>query len=116
MSAVVASNGTRMGFVASQVMARQPRIVGVYRLVMKAGSDNFRESATLAVAARLREAGARVIVHEPLADGLEYDGLEVVPDLAEFKRRADVILANRWSEDLADVADKVYTRDLYRRD
>jgi UDPglucose 6-dehydrogenase len=116
ITAIVQSNDTRMAFVVSQVLARAPRTVGVHRLVMKAGSDNFRESSTLGVAARLREAGVEVIVHEPLAAVSEFDGLEVVADVAEFKDRSDVIIANRWSDDLADVKDKVYTRDVYRRD
>lgn len=83
---------------------------------MKAGSDNARGSSVLGVLARLRASGARLVVYEPEDAGLVLDGVEVVSDLAEFKARADLIVANRWSPDLADVADRVYTRDLFGRD
>jgi UDPglucose 6-dehydrogenase len=116
ISAVVQANQTRMGFVAADVLARQPGVVGVYRLIMKTGSDNFRSSSIRGVLQRLRNAGAEVIVYEPGLGEDTFLGCEVVGDLAEFKRRSDVILANRWSDALADVADKVYTRDQYHRD
>ncbi|MDR1807666.1 MAG: nucleotide sugar dehydrogenase [Propionibacteriaceae bacterium] len=118
ISAVVQANETRMGFIAADILARQPRTVGIYRLIMKTGSDNFRSSSIQGVLQRLRRQGVEVIVHEPtLAPGVDAVlGAEVVADLAEFKRRSDVIVANRWSDALADVADKVYTRDVYHRD
>jgi UDPglucose 6-dehydrogenase len=116
ISAIIESNGTRMDFVVSQILSREPGTVGIHRLVMKAGSDNFRESSTLGVMSRLADAGARLLVYEPLLADARYEGHEVAATLEEFKDRADVIVANRWSDELADVKDKVYTRDLYRRD
>lgn len=118
IEAVVRSNEVRKDFVADQVIARGPRVVGVYRLTMKSNSDSFRASAIQGVMKRIRGEGIPVIVYEPtLADGSDFWGFAVVNDLAEFKSRCDVILANRFDEDvLGDVADKVYTRDLFRRD
>ncbi|WP_300081312.1 nucleotide sugar dehydrogenase [Propioniciclava sp.] len=116
IAAIVESNETRMDFVALDIRLRGAATVGVHRLAMKAGSDNARGSSVLGVLARLRASGARLVVYEPEDAGLVLDGVEVVSDLAEFKARADLIVANRWSPDLADVADRVYTRDLFGRD
>ena len=114
--AVVEANATRKDFIAGEVLALTPRVVGVYRLVMKSGSDNFRDSSIQGIMQRIQDAGVPIIVFEPELDVPEFAGCEVVTDLAGFKARADVILANRHHPDLADVADKVYTRDVYGRD
>jgi len=118
ISAIVSANETRMGFIAADILAREPTTVGVYRLIMKTGSDNFRSSSIQGVMARLRRAGVELLVYEPtLAPGPNSAvGAQVVGDLDEFKRRCDVIMANRWADALADVAEKVYTRDVYHRD
>lgn len=113
--AIVDSNATRKEFVAERVLARGPQTVGVYRLVMKSGSDNFRQSAMLDVVRLVAEHGVKVVVYEPTLDGNEALGHPLV-SLDDLKAQSDVILANRWSDDLADVRDKVYTRDLWQRD
>ncbi len=113
ISAIVESNRTRKDFVADQIVAKRPKIVGVYRLVMKAGSDNFRDSSIQGIMKRIKAKGIEVIVYEPvLKDDLFFNS-RVIRDLDAFKAESDVILANRLSADLADVADKVYTRDLF---
>lgn len=113
--AIVDSNATRKEFVAERVLARGPQTVGVYRLVMKSGSDNFRQSAMLDVVRLVAERGVKVVVYEPTLAGDEALGHPLV-SLDDLKAQSDVILANRWSDDLADVRDKVYTRDLWQRD
>ncbi|MEI2777428.1 MAG: nucleotide sugar dehydrogenase [Tetrasphaera sp.] len=116
ISAIVDANTTRKDFVAADIVAKRPRVVGVYRLIMKAGSDNFRSSSVQGIMKRIKAKGIPVIVYEPeLADESFY-GSEVVRDLAEFKRRCDVIVANRHTPELADVAERVYTRDLFHSD
>jgi UDPglucose 6-dehydrogenase len=116
ISAVVDANRTRKDFIAEQILLREPEVVGVYRLVMKSGSDNFRSSSIQSIVRRLQARGVSVIVYEPSLEADEFNGVEVVRDLPEFTNRADVIIANRHADELDDVADKVYTRDIYQRD
>ncbi|MFI2362731.1 nucleotide sugar dehydrogenase [Promicromonospora sp. NPDC019610] len=116
INAVVDANTTRKDFVAADILRREPRTVGVYRLVMKAGSDNFRDSSIQGIMKRIKAKGVEVIVYEPSLEEDEFFHSEVVRDLDELKSRADVIIANRRTEALDDVADKVYTRDIYGRD
>ena len=111
--AVVDANSTRKDFIAADILKRQPKVVGIYRLVMKAGSDNFRDSSVQGIMQRLQTKGVEVIVYEPLLHESKYFESTVVSDLAEFKQRADLIVANRRSDHLSDVSDKVYTRDLF---
>lgn len=116
IAAVVDANTTRKNFIADDMLGRAPKVVGVYRLVMKAGSDNFRTSAIQGVMKRIKAKGVEVIVFEPSLEGTEFFGSEVVRDVEDFKSRADLILANRRENALLDVADKVYSRDIYGRD
>ncbi len=116
ISAVVKANETRQDFIAADILSRLTGVVGIHRLIMKAGSDNYRSSSIFGVIERLRAAGAEVIVYEPTAAGVDAEGCELVSDLAEFKARSTLIITNRRTPDLADVAAKVYTRDLYGRD
>lgn len=113
IQAIVDANTTRKQFVSDSVVARNPRVVGVYRLVMKAGSDNFRASAIQGVMKRIKAKGIPVVVYEPVLDEEEFFNSRVEKDLEKFKAECDVILANRMTDDIADVADKVYTRDLF---
>ena len=122
IGAIVDANRTRKDFVADEVLDKAAEsgkakpVIGIYRLTMKSGSDNFRQSAIQGVMKRLKAKGLTVIVYEPTLDARDFFNSEVTHDLASFKRRCDVIVANRWSDDLADVVDKVYTRDLFKRD
>jgi UDPglucose 6-dehydrogenase len=113
ISAIVASNTTRKDFVADDILARNPKVVGIHRLIMKAGSDNFRESSVQGVMKRLKARGVEVLVYEPGLEGSVFFGSEVLHDLEELKRRSCLIVANRRTAELADVADRVYTRDLF---
>ena len=116
IQAIVDANRTRKDFIAEQVLKRQPRVVGVYRLIMKAGSDNFRASAMQGVMKRLKAKGIEVIVYEPALAEESFYHSRVIRDLAVFKQESDLILTNRMVEALADVAEKVYTRDLFGGD
>lgn len=116
ITAIVDANTTRKDFIAADILRRGPRVVGMYRLVMKAGSDNFRASSIQGVMKRIKAKGVEVVVYEPSLTEPEFFGSEVVRDLEEFLDRSDVIVANRRADELARVAAKVYTRDIYGRD
>ena len=117
ISAAVTANDERKDHIARQILKKAAGgVVGVYRLTMKADSDNFRESSIRGVIERLRRAGASVVIYEPTLRDASFDGLPVIASLTEFKRMAAVIVANRAESALDDVPEKVYTRDLYRRD
>ncbi|MFL6022993.1 MAG: nucleotide sugar dehydrogenase [Marmoricola sp.] len=116
ISAIVDANTTRKDFIADDILRRRPQTVGVYRLIMKAGSDNFRDSSIQGVMKRIKAKGVEVVIYEPnLSEDLFFNS-EVVTDLDEFKKRSDVIIANRRSDNLDDVLDKVYSRDIYGND
>jgi UDPglucose 6-dehydrogenase len=116
IGAIVEANRTRKDFIADSIVKRNPEIVGIYRLVMKSGSDNFRSSAIQGIMKRIKAKGIEVVIYEPVLEENEFFHSRVIKDLDEFKKISDVIVANRLSENIADVKEKVYTRDLFGND
>ena len=116
ISAIVEANRTRKDFIADQIIAMRPKVVGIYRLTMKAGSDNYRQSSIQGVMKRIKAKGIEVVVYEPTMREDSFFNSRVIRDLDEFKHVSDVIVANRWHEEISDVEEKVFTRDLYKRD
>lgn len=116
IKAIVDANRTRKDFIADCVIKRQPKMVGIYRLTMKAGSDNFRASAMQGVMKRIKAKGITVVVYEPVMQDEYFFGSAVINDLSAFKNLCDVVLANRMTDELKDIEDKVYTRDLFGSD
>lgn len=116
IAAIVDANRTRKDYLSDRIIEMKPKQVGVYRLVMKAGSDNYRQSSVQGIMKRVKAKGIKVVVYEPVLDAPDFFGSEVIHDLNDFKAQCDVIIANRMTDDIRDVADKVFTRDLFGED
>ena len=116
ISAIVSANRTRKDFIAERILAKNPKVVGVYRLTMKTSSDNFRQSSVQGIMKRIKAKGIEVVIYEPACNDETFFNSKIVNDLKEFKQMSDVIIANRYNKDLSDVPEKVYTRDIYFRD
>ncbi|MBF0752446.1 MULTISPECIES: nucleotide sugar dehydrogenase [unclassified Pasteurella] len=111
--AIVDSNDTRKNFIADDILKRQPKTVGVYRLIMKSGSDNFRSSSIQGIIRRLQAKGVAVVIYEPTLDGNDFNGIEVINNIDIFKKNVDIIIANRITQELKDISNKIYTRDIF---
>ena len=116
ISAIVDANSMRKDFIADSIIAKQPKVVGIHRLIMKSGSDNFRASSIQGIMKRIKAKGIEVVIYEPAFEEDEFFHSKVIKDLEEFKKVSDVIVANRMVDDLNDVKNKVYTRDLFNSD
>jgi len=116
IGAIVDANRTRKDFIADSIIKRNPKVVGIYRLIMKSGSDNFRASSIQGIMKRIKAKGIKVVIYEPALEQTEFFNSKIITDLNEFKAMSDVIVANRLSDDIKDVVDKVYTRDLFGSD
>jgi UDPglucose 6-dehydrogenase len=116
IKAIVTANSSRKDFIAENILKLNPKLVGIYRLVMKTGSDNWRESSVQGIMKRLKAKGIKIIIYEPAMQNDNFFGSEIVKDLKKFKKQSDIIIANRTSEDLEDVKIKIYTRDIFGKD
>ena len=116
IQAIVDANRTRKDFIADRIIERHPKVVGIYRLTMKSNSDNFRASSIQGVMKRIKAKGISVVVYEPTLQEETFFNSQVISNLQQFKDMCDIIIANRYNEEISDVLDKVYTRDLYFRD
>lgn len=116
IGAIVDANETRKTFITNQILEHSPKVVGIYRLIMKSGSDNFRSSAVQGIIEKLQQSDVEVVIYEPVLEEELFEGLKVIKDLKEFKEVSDVVVANRLSDSLMDIQDKVYTRDIFHSD